>query len=123
MVKGSLVFEYDSCVLVDKISDHYLCLLLFDMGSYGIKHPGDTIVTSRKLNDKKYLKLNQKLLLHDWSPLQLMDVNTVYNYLIETIDIYLNEVAPLKSFLVTSRELFHEPWMNVQICKYNAKCK
>ena len=119
--KGSTIFGYDSFVLLEDLSDHYPCIIRFEMleRSQG----GDMVLYKRKLNDKVYLKINQALLFHDWSVMANMDVNQSYNYLVGTITGVLDALAPKKSILISKRRCFHEPWMTVKLCKWNSKCK
>ena len=119
--KGSTIFGYDSFVLLEDLSDHYPCIMRFEMVDRD--HGDDMVIYKRKLNDKTYLKINQELLFHDWSVMRNMDTNQSYNYLIETITGVLDAVAPRKSILITKRHCFREPWMTVRICKWNSKCK
>ena len=119
-IGGPTLFNYDSFVLIDDISDHYACILRFEKPCKTFS--GDKVITKRKLNDRKYDLLNQRLLFHDWSRLP-SDVNEGYSYLVDMINLYLNQVAPAKEILITQGQCFVEPWMNVQLCKLNSKCK
>ena len=94
---GPCVFDFDSFVLVDDISDHYPCLIRINK-NWQKSSPGDKIVTKCKLNDKKMLLLNQKLLFHDWQPILAMDANLSYEYLVHVIMNYLNKLVPQKNF-------------------------
>ena len=121
--KGNSVFDYESFVIVDDISDHYPCVLRVVKK---LKKAGcnDRILYKRRLTDDVYLKLNQHLLFHDWNMLyHMIDVDEMYNYLVNTVNYYLDVLAPKKEILITARELFREPWMNVKLCKLNTKCK
>ena len=36
---------------------------------------------------------------------------------------YLDQLAPVKEVLISHKESFREPWVNVKLCKLNSKCK
>ena len=121
-LKGMGLLKYNSYVLVENISDHYPCALVLDMP--GVKKPeGVFCLKKRVMNEKRYNKLNQHLLFHDWGVLNSLDVYESYSYLLNTISLYLEQVSPLKTITIAARESFREPWMTVQLCKYNSKCK
>ena len=52
-----------------------------------------------------------------------MSASVAYDELISVLNVYLTQVAPCKTIIVTKKEFFHEPWINVQLCKYYMKCK
>ena len=51
-----------------------------------------------------------------------LNADLAYDYLVNTITMYLNECTLIKKILVTGREYFREPWMNIKLCKYKKKC-
>ena len=120
-IKGVSVFNYDSFVLVDELSDHYPCVLRLE-NKVKTKHC-NRFITKRKLNDDVYFKLNQRLLFHDWSEMYGKDIDDMYLYLVRTINDNLDDISPKKEILISEGEYFREPWMNVKLCKLNSKCR
>ena len=120
--KGPVFFGYNSFVLVEDLSDHYPCILQCELHD-GAQNKDDHVLYKRKITDSVYLKLNQNLLFHDWSPIYSFDVDGAYDYLISIINKYLDELAPKKLIFISNCDYFREPWMTIQLCKYNRKCK
>ena len=70
-----------------------------------------------------YARLNQRLLFYDWTAFYDMPVNIAYEFVVNVISEFLDELAPRKFMVIPRKEHFKEPWMSVKICKYNSKCK
>ena len=118
--KGQMVFNYNSYILLDDMSDHYPCVVRINSFAMPKK---DYMICKCKFNDKVYLKLNRYLLFHDWTPIHDLDANESYMYLVSVIKKYLDEVAPAIEILISHKEHFVEPWMSVKLSKYSTKCK
>ena len=115
-------YDYNSMVLISDVSDHYPCLL--QIGDNNSKRANSVkYVKTRKFTDENIFKLNHALLHHDWSNLHMIDVNSVYEYLSAMLSKYINETCPEKTKVISSRQCFIEPWLNVNIMRYNKKCK
>ena len=119
--KGSFVFNYKSYVLVDDLSDHYPCILQIDLPMS--KPNYDKVIMKRKWKKDTIPRLNQYLLFHDWSNMNNMTVDELYEYLVMIITKYLDELTLKVTMLLTNKEVFREPWMNIKLCKMNKKCK
>ena len=120
-IKGPLMFDFESFVLLEDLSDHYPCVLRLDLPAK--KSPCDKIIVKRKITDEVIAKLNRVLLFHDWSVLNPMNVDESYDYLVNEITSALDHLAPPKTVLTAQKDCFRELWMNVKLCKYNSKCK
>ena len=79
-IKGVQLMSFNSCVLVENVSDHFPCLYLGNIST--VKNSDTVVITSRKLKDKTYDQLNERLLMFDWSPIYEMDANASYAFLI-----------------------------------------
>ena len=112
---------YNSFVVTDGMSDHFPCLL--SMGLPCRKFVKSEFIEKRKLNDAALCKIRQGLLFTDWSVMFSLDLNTMYDYLIDKITNELDVHAPKKVVRITSRESFSQPWMHVKLLKYNSKCR
>ena len=104
------------------MSDHFPCLLKYDLFK-GKIHAEDTVIYKRKLSDNALLKIQQNLLMHDWTAIQHCDVNSSYEYLITTITYYLDQFAPVKKIILHGDERFRKPWMTVSIKCCNQKSR
>ena len=114
-LKSAKYVDVVSCILLEDLSDHYPCLMQLELGK---KTDGYSYFSTRKLNDAKILELNHKLIHEDWECLREMDVNELYEHVIMKIIHYLDEIAPLKTEIVSKGRVFTEPWMTVKLSKY-----
>ena len=121
-VKSKSLMKNSSYIVVDGMSDHYLCLLLYNLNVDRIKDV-EIVLNKHKLKEEKMLKIQEMLLFHDWSCVLDMDVNDSYSYLISVITKALNRYAPSCSVKIRIDEKFREPWLTVKLRKYNQKCR
>ena len=119
-IKCSHLNPYSSCILIEDISDHYPCLLQLQTSKCS---DGYTYFYTRKMSEQKYYDLNHLLLHHDWSCMSSNNAEWCYNYLSDTIQKYLDKIAPIKTEVVSDGNVFTAPWMNVKLCKYVRKSK
>ena len=63
------------------------------------------------------------LLFHDWSVIDMVSCSDAYEYLIQIITESLDKHAPKKVVKLSVDEKFCEPWLTVQLMKYNSKCR
>ena len=111
-----------SLVIVDGMSDHYLCLLAYTLKpDKGAKEW--ITIEKRKLNAMSLLKVQHDLLFHDWTCINILDTEHAYQYFMERITKSLDNFAPKKLVRICRDEKFHEPWLTVELMKYNAKCR
>ena len=87
------------------------------------KSGDDHVIVSRKYKKDSNEKINNKLLYEDWSTLYGKNVNDAYDLFLKKLIAVLDEFAPLQTRVISDREMFNEYWMNVKLCKYNAKCR
>ena len=98
-----------SYVIVDPMSDHYPCLVLYELNRP--KSTDETVIEKRKLNESALLKLQEKLLFHDWTCLDNMCVEESYHYLVDMITSHLDEIAPKRVICIWADEKFRELWI------------
>ena len=104
------------------MSDHYLCLLSYELGVRS-KSQDYTVIEKRKLTDDSMLKIQEDLLFHDWSLVNDMGINEGYEYLVKVISRVMDQHAPKKVIKMHADQQFREAWLTVQLKKYNAKCR
>ena len=122
LVKNNVLQSNQSYIILDGMSDHYPCLLSYALTKE--RSYGECIcIEKRKLNDDVMLKIQESLLFHDWSSIESMSTNRAYEYLINVITETLDYFAPKKIVKLSVDEKFREPWLTVQLMKYNRKCK
>ena len=121
-VKSSSLNEFKSYVLVDHMSDHYPCFV-----SYKLKGVDDNnaeiMIKKRKLNEPAIHRVCEELLFFDWTPIYGMTVDESYSFLTESITHVLDRISPRKIIKIRACDKFREPWLTVQLRKYNTKCR
>ena len=110
-----------SFVMVDGMSDHFPSLLNCAINAK--KNNKKIVVEKRKLSENALLKIQQDLLLEDWSPINDMNVDSSYEFLIQKIRDKLDKHAPIKKVVLTTDCHFREAWLTVRIKKCNVKCR
>ena len=86
-LKCKLTQAFQSFVIYDGMSDYFPCLLtLLNKDCYE-----DKFIEVRHITEESVLKVNQRLLFADWSPMDSLDVNDVSVFLIDKITYALNE--------------------------------
>ena len=119
-VRNKQMSANKSFVVVDGMSDHYPCLLMYELHQKG--GGPDLFFEKRKLTEDVIKKIQQSLLFHDWSDMYSMNVNDAYSYLINVINGMLDTHAPKKVIVIKHDEKFREAWLTVWMLKYNQKC-
>ena len=121
-VNNDTLNKHYSYVITDGMSDHYPCLLLYDMfDTY--KYKSEVFMEKRKLNDTAVTNIQRDLLFHDWSCLDAMSVDESYSYLITVITGVMDTYAPIKQIKIRACDKFREPWMSVRIKKSTLKAR
>ena len=113
--------SFSSYVITDSMSDNYPCLV-----SYSINNPiwvADMLIEKRKLTEEAIKRIQQDLLFLDWTPMRSMTTNDVYNFFITKTTEVLDFHAPQKIIKLRMCDKFREPWLSVQIKKFNTKCR
>ena len=80
------------------------------------------VIEKCKLSEGTLLRVQRDLLLHNWADINCLSVDDGYEYLINVITETLDIHAPKKLIKLKSCDKFREPWMNVRLKRYNAKC-
>ena len=121
-VKNKTVNKHVSYIITDGMSDHYPCLLRYELCK-AVSKQNDILIEKRNLNDEAIAKVQQDLLFFDWSPIRYMDVNESYGFLLKAIMQVIDRHAPCKVIKIRSCDKFIEPWLTVKLRKYNSKCR
>ena len=111
----------NSVVIRNDMTDHYPCLTCIELSDITVK--GSNLVTKRVLNDSVTFNINNYLLHYDWNSIYSLDANSSYEYLLSVIQSAIDIFAPIKQYRDSARVSFTEPWMTVQLLKYNRKCQ
>ena len=120
-VKSSVLMPNKSYVIVDGMSDHYPCLVMYGLSAK--RESGSVILEKRKFTDNSLLHIRHDLLFHDWSNLCSKSVSECYDYLIAVITDCMDKHAPKCLVKIRADEKFREPWLTVKLHKYNQKCR
>lgn len=112
-----------SSILLEDISDHFPCVVQTEF-QCGVKSHKIQI-TTRKLNDRKVLELNNALLHKDWVEMlnPADSVNENYTKFIGEVQRNLDLIAPLKTKTLKPCNVLREPWMTVNLLKCSKKAK
>ena len=113
--------SFDSCVLVNDISDHMPSLVNIHDQKYDNSKPLE--FACRSINNKtKITELNNMLLSIDWTILHQTDVNLAFNQLQTMIEDCLDKIAPIKHVTIPSHRIWKEPWITKGLSKSMNKC-
>ena len=94
-IDDKLFRNFDSCVLIEDISNHLPAITLLKQTKYWIKKPIE--FNSRGLTDDKLRIIKHKLHRVDWmGELNSNDVTTNFDCFVQVINEKMNEVAPEK---------------------------
>ena len=120
-VSEKLYQAFDSCILLNDISDHLPSQALLKQTKVLNKEPLE--FTSQNLTGKRLNQINEKLSNVDWvGNLRSQDVNQNFECLNDIINTTMDEVAPRHTVRVSARCRFVEPWMTCSLeCCANKK--
>lgn len=121
-----LMEEGSSNVVLEYMSDHFPCLVQLRSRLMPLVKSEDVkIIYSRKMNDKKYFKLNNNLLHKSWINIlsEANNVTDMYTKFILALHESLDRVAPLKKLVISGNNKLRVPWMTVNLLKCSNKCK
>ena len=120
-ISENLLNKFDSCILVDDMSDHLPTLTLLKQTKLVDKSP--LIYQSRRLTNKKINTIKQLLRETDWNGILNNDNSN------ENFDLFTNEltnimdsVVPIVTIRISGRRKFTEPWMTTGIETSTKKC-
>ena len=109
-ISEQLQCSFDSAILVDNISDHLPCLPLLHQTRIGNKSPLE--FKSRNLNARKIEVINDTLRNKDWNGLlNSTDCSSNFDKFCDILHETMEDVAPLRTFRISVRRRFVEPWM------------
>ena len=113
-VSKKLHQAFNSCILLNDISDHLPSLTLLKQTKMLNKEPLEFI--SRNLNERKLSQINEKLSNVDWvGNLRSQDVNQNFDCLNDIINMTMDEIAPRHTVKVSPKRRFVEPWMTTSL--------
>ena len=113
-VSRKLHRSFDLGILLSDISDHLPSLVLLKQTKLLNKEPLEFM--SRNLNEHKLILINEKLHDIDWNGnLTSSDVNLNFNYLSDSIDRVMDEIAPRCIVKISAKRRFVEPWMTTSL--------
>ena len=113
-VSRKLHQSFDSAILLSDISDHLPSLVLLKQTKLLNKEPLE--FTSRNLNEQKLKLINEKLHDINWNGnLTSSDINLNFNYLSNSIDRVMDEIAPRHTVKISAKRRFVEPWMTTSL--------
>ena len=113
-VSRKLHLSFDSGILLSDISDHLPSLVLLKQTKLLNKEPLEFV--TRNLNEQKLNLINEKLRDIDWNGnLTSSDVNFNFNFLSDTIDRVMDEVAPRRLVKISAKRRYVEPWMTTSL--------
>ena len=114
-VSSKLHQSFDSGILLSNISDHLPSLVLLKQTKLLNKEPLE--FRSRNLNEQKLKLINEKL--HDienWNAnLTSSDINLNFDYLSNSIDRVMDEIAPRRTVKISAKRRFVKPWMSTSL--------
>ena len=107
-VSRKLHRSFDLGILLSDISDHLPSLVLLKQTKLLNKEPLELM--NRNLNEHKLILINEKLHDIDWNGnLTSSDVNLNFNYLSDSIDRVMDEIAPRCIVKISAKRRFVEP--------------
>ena len=114
--------SFDSCILLEDISDHLPVLTLLKQMKILDRRPIE--FNSRVLTEEKSNLIRDALHTVDYiEELNNTVVNTNFNRFVQIINEKMDEVAPVKLIRISDRRHFVEPWMTTGIEESSKKCK
>jgi len=129
-VKGKLCYKLNSFIIETDISDHYPILTFMGNKEHKKAHGEPIQIQYRYINSESCTKINDFLFNKDWSILHNGSINEAYAYFSDNLINCLNEYAPKKTKIITSKQFEREPWVTKGIlisiktkAKLYRKCK
>ena len=113
--------SFDSCVLINDISDHMPSIVNIHDQKYDNTKPLQ--FECRSLNDKrKITELNNLLAVIDWSTLHPSNVDLAFNQFQMKIKESMDKIAPIKHITIPSHKIWKEPWITKGLSNSMNKC-
>ena len=121
-ISAKLQWSFDSCVIVNDMSDHLPTLMLLKQTKLVDKSP--LVYRSRKLTEEKIQSIKEKLKETDWNGvLNSENCNTNFNKFGEELKRTMDDIAPEVIIRISGHRRFTEPWMTMGIEASNNKCQ
>ena len=121
-IDDKLYRSFDSCILLEDISDHLPVITLLKQTKILDRRPIE--FNSRVLTEDKFNLIRDALYRVDWiGELNNTDVNTNFNHFVQVTNEKMDEVAPVKLVRISGKRRFVEPWMTTGIEESSKKCK
>ena len=112
--------SFDSCVIINDISDHMPSIVNIHDQKYDNIKPLE--FTYRSLNDKKIIELNNLLSVIDWTTLHPSNVNLAFHQFQMKIEESMDKIAPIKCIMIPSHKIWKEPWITKGLSNSMNKC-
>ena len=121
-ISEKLQKNFDSCVLINDMSDHLLTLTLLKQTKLVDKTP--LVYKSRILTNGKIELIKQRLKETDWNGiLNSEDCNANFNTFHKELISVMDNVASEVTIRISGHRKFMEPWMTTGIETSNGKCQ
>ena len=109
-VSEQLCRQFESGLLMSDISDHLPTIVMLKQTRLLNKEP--LTFKSRCLNDDKLKLVNHKLMGKDWIGLLTgTTCDEKFNIFSDTVNVVLDETAPMKTVKISAKHCYVEPWM------------
>ena len=112
--------NFDSCILINDISNHLPSIANIHGHTTNTEEPLE--FKCRSLNKINMKEINNLLLTTDWSTLNNKDVNTAFMELQERIEHCMNAIMHLKTITIPNLKVWHEQWITKGLSKSKNKC-
>ena len=120
-ISENLQNKFDSCILIDDMSDHLPILTLLKQTKLVDKSP--LIYQSRRLTDDKINTIKNLLREADWNGILNNDDSSVnFDKFNNTLATIMDSIAPIVTIRISGRRKFAEPWMSTGIETSTRKC-
>jgi len=104
-----------SGIITTELSDHLPILALYGKNNKVRTQPISKII--RKLTEGNIVEIKTRLENYDWQTLNNLDSNEAYNTFLDVIIRTLDEVAPMKTIIISAKRIIREPWITKGIIK------
>ena len=106
--------KFDSGLIVDNISDHLPSIVLMKQTCLTDKSPIE--FDSRNLTEDKISRIKSELMRVDWnSILNNDDCSINFENFCTTLNMIMDDIAPIKHIRISGKHRFIEPWMSTNL--------
>ena len=106
--------KFDSGLIVDNISDHLPSIVLMKQTHLTDKSPIE--FDSRNLTEDKISRIKSELMRVDWNGiLNNDDCSINFENFCTTLNMIMDDIAPIKHIQISGKRRFVEPWMSTSL--------